>query len=78
MILLPGFVNLTIQTVMHDSRNNADVTLQLIALLGDTLARVQAAHAKEEYALSQIAASLKFVNHTVDSWCTSPSPPPSS
>lgn len=62
--------------MMHDSRENADIALQLLALLGDTLARVQAAHAKEEYALSQIVASLKFVNHTVDAWSATSSPAP--
>jgi len=63
---------------MHDPRENADVALQLIALLGDTLARVQAAHAKEEFALSQIVSSVKFVNYTIDSRCASSFPPLSS
>lgn len=46
--------------------------LQLIAVLGDVLARVQAIHAKEEYGLSQIVSSIKFVNRTVDAWSAFP------
>ncbi|KAG0582575.1 hypothetical protein KC19_3G070500 [Ceratodon purpureus] len=41
--------------------------LNLIEVLGDTLARLQVTLAKEEYGLQQIVASIKFVNSTIES-----------
>jgi hypothetical protein len=40
--------------------------MQLITVLGGTLARLQATLAKEEFGLQQIVASIKFVNRTID------------
>nr|XP_024357395.1 uncharacterized protein LOC112273155 isoform X2 [Physcomitrium patens] len=54
-----------------DSSQLGPSSLHLIAVLGDVLARVQAIHAKEEYGLSQIVSSIKFVNRTVDAWIKS-------
>uniref|UniRef100_A0A7I4CC50 Uncharacterized protein n=1 Tax=Physcomitrium patens TaxID=3218 RepID=A0A7I4CC50_PHYPA len=55
-----------------DSSQLGPSSLHLIAVLGDVLARVQAIHAKEEYGLSQIVSSIKFVNRTVDAWSAFP------